>query len=125
MGRASQYLLFWYIAETLPPDLESSLSAKTQEQAKAYQVPTKYPENLALRDRLAMEPEDYEPVRHENTGVNDEEALYEAHLLPIEEATKKLGRSVMADVVTKGWTGIRLRIEMEGKEASRNSSLHF
>ncbi len=61
-----------------------------------------------------MEPEGYEPVRHENTGVNEDEALYESYLLPIETAIAKLGdESVSADVVRKGWGAICLRREME------------
>ncbi|KAI4211354.1 MAG: hypothetical protein LQ351_005909 [Letrouitia transgressa] len=113
VGRGNQYILFWYIAETLPPDLEALLSARAAEQAMAHQVPPRYPEELTLAKRVAMEPEGYAPVRHAGTGVDEEEALYEAYLLPVDEAIGKLGRSVMADVVRRGWEGICARREME------------
>ncbi|KAL9612909.1 MAG: hypothetical protein Q9167_002542 [Letrouitia subvulpina] len=113
VSRSTQYILFWYVAETLPPDLEASLSARAGEQGMAYQVPPKYPDGLTLAARIAMEPEGYTPVRHAGTGVDEEEALYESYLLPVDEAMEKLGRSVMADVVRRGWEGICLRREME------------
>ena len=90
-----QYILYWYIAETVPPDVEIALN-KQEEDAKhhdsraPYQYPPKYPLNLDLRDRIAMEPKGWLPVRHDNTGVDADEALYESYLLPIEEATQKL-----------------------------------
>ena len=109
----TQYILFWYIAETVPPDLETALQAQTAAEGNAYQYPPKYPANLTLAERIKLEPEGYEPVRHENTGVDTEEALYEPYLLPVEEAIGKLGRSVSADVVRKGWAAICLRRQME------------
>ena len=112
-----QYILFWYIAETVPPGLESSLQAETVAQGNAYQYPPKYPADLTLAQRCQLEPEGYEPVRHENTGVDAEEVLYESYLLPIEEAIDKLGRSVSADAVRRGWAAICLRRQMEEGEA--------
>lgn len=109
----TQYILFWYIAETVPPDLESSLQDQTAAQRNAYQYPPKYPANLTLVERIKLEPEGYEPPKHENTGVDAEEALYESYLLPVEQAIGKLGRSVSADVVRRGWAAICLRREME------------
>ena len=115
VGRSSQYFLFWYIAETVPPDLETSLSALEKEQGMAYPYPPKLDTDLTLKQRTDMEREGYEPVRHENTGVDAEEALYESYLLPVEEAVAKLGRSISADVVRRGWQGICLRRQMEEK----------
>ena len=68
---------------------------------------------MTLKERGEMD-EDYEPIRHENTGVNAEEALYESYLMPVHEAIGKLGRGVSADVVRKGWEAIQLRQRMEG-----------
>ncbi|KAL2043154.1 hypothetical protein N7G274_004214 [Stereocaulon virgatum] len=111
--RTVQYILFWYIAETVPPDLESSLTARTKEEEGAYQYPPKYATGMTLEERLRMEGKEYEPIRHENTGVNEEEALYESCLVPVEEAIQRLGRSLSADVVKKGWEAIKLRRYME------------
>ena len=111
--RTAQYILFWYIAETLPPDLEVSVSAQEKEQGMAYQYPPKSNPYMTLKERIGIERDGYEPIRHENTGVNAEEALYKSYLLPVEEAIEKLGRSISADVVRKGWEAIQLRLEME------------
>ncbi|KAI4182184.1 MAG: hypothetical protein L6R41_006132 [Letrouitia leprolyta] len=114
VSRSSQYILFWYIAETLPPDLENTLSQQSKQQEDgAYQIPERFPRNLTLKERVALEGEGYEPVRHENTGVDEEERLYDSCLLPVEEAVGKLKGTVMADVVRRGWEGICERREME------------
>lgn len=107
-----QYLLYWYIAETLPPDDEPLLMSKPDE---PYKPPPVYPAGLTLKERVAMEPEGYEPLHHEGTGVDEEEQAYESHLVGIEEAMKLLGgtSSVMADVVRRGWEGIQTRRIME------------
>ncbi|KAH7382304.1 hypothetical protein BKA66DRAFT_441879 [Pyrenochaeta sp. MPI-SDFR-AT-0127] len=106
-----QYILYWYIAETLPPDVEASLAT---EAGAAYKPPPSYPQNLSLTERIGMEPEGYEPQHHEGTGVDEEEQTYESHLVSVEEAVKKLGRNgVMADVVKKGWKGIQDRLAIE------------
>lgn len=69
---------------------------------------------MTLIQRIALEPKGYEPTRHENTGVDADEALYESVLLPVESAIEKLeGSSISADVVRKGWAAICLRREME------------
>jgi len=61
-----------------------------------------------------MEPEGYEPKHHEGTGVDEEEQGYESELVSVAEAVEKLGRrGVMADVVLKGWRGIRERLAGE------------
>ncbi|KAF2114520.1 hypothetical protein BDV96DRAFT_600488 [Lophiotrema nucula] len=109
--RSKQYILFWYIAETLPPDLEKELET---EAGATYKPPPAYPHNLTLRDRVKLEPKDYEPVHHEGTGVDEEEQTYESYLVPVHEAIAKLGRNgVMADVVSRGWKAIQERLAME------------
>lgn len=72
---------------------------------------------MTLSQRIALEPEGYKPTRHENTGVDADEALYESILLPVESAIEKLnGSSVSADVVRNGWAAICVRREMEDNE---------
>ncbi|KAF3044210.1 hypothetical protein E8E11_008283 [Didymella keratinophila] len=81
--RNIQYVLYWYIAETLPPDLEGELETEV---GGAYKPPPAYPHDLTLRERIKLEPESYEPKHHEGTGVDEEEATYESHLVSVEEA---------------------------------------
>ena len=121
VSQSAQYVLFWYIAETLPPDLETMLQDKAAGEGMAYQIPPRYPTDLTIADRLKLEPQGFEPVRHENTGVDAEEALYESYLLPIKEAMERLKGTIMADVVRKGWKGIQLRQEMEKKAATNTN----
>ncbi|KAI4110546.1 MAG: hypothetical protein LQ345_006981 [Seirophora villosa] len=109
MPRSAQYILFWYVAETLPPDLETSLTQETVTNNGAYQVPPSFPAGMTLEERIGLEGKGYEPVRHRNTGVNEEEMLYESYLLPLEEAVGKLRGTIMADVVGKGWEAVRAR----------------
>lgn len=108
----TQYVLYWYIAETLPPDVEAELET---EAGGAYRAPPAYPQGLTLRERVALEPEGYEPRHHEGTGVDAEEAAYESCLVSVDEAVEKLGGrgSVLADVVLRGWKGIQDRLAME------------
>lgn len=109
---SSQYILFWYISETVPPEIEASMPPSIQ--GNPYKPPAAYPKEMTLSQRIALEPEGYEPPRHENTGVNEDELLYESILLPVESAIEKLKESsVSADVVRKGWAAICLRREME------------
>jgi hypothetical protein len=106
-----QYLLCWYIAETIPPELEKQLET---EAGAAYKPPPPYPNNLTLRKRMQLEPAGYEPIRHEGTGVDVEEQTYKSYLVPIEEAVKRLGNTgVMADVVLTGWQAIQDRYTLE------------
>lgn len=98
----------------MPPELDVSLSAKAKERSLAYQYPPKFAPDTTLAQRVKTEGEGYEPVKHENTGVNADEALYESYLMPVEEALEKLGKGISADVVKKGLEGIRLRRQMEG-----------
>jgi len=62
---------------------------------------------------VRAEPKDYEPPRHEGTGVNEEEMLYRSYLLKIDDAVAKLRGSVMADVVKEGWEAIQVRMREE------------
>ncbi|KAI4247316.1 MAG: hypothetical protein LQ352_006184 [Teloschistes flavicans] len=107
-----QYMLFWYIAETLPPETEASLSQQSKDENGVYQKPPQFPAGMTLVERMSLD-EGHDPVRHENTGVDEEEALYESHLLPVEDAREKLRGTVMADVVRRGWEAICNRQEME------------
>jgi hypothetical protein len=124
-------MLFWYAAETVPPDVEqlyeSSGSSNGDETSRRiYRPPPSFPTDTTIEQRIAqdnMETDDassvYEPVWHAGTGVDEEERLYKSHLLPIDEAMKKLKGSVMADVIRRGWEGIQLRLEIEaGKKDS-------
>jgi hypothetical protein len=114
--RGSQYVLYWYIAETLPPALETELETEV---GAPYKPPPPFPRDLTLRDRIKLEPEGYEPVHHEGTGVDEDEQRYESYLVSCEEAITKLGRnSVMADVVRQGWEGIQNRIAIENAATS-------
>ncbi|KZF24161.1 hypothetical protein L228DRAFT_237118 [Xylona heveae TC161] len=154
-GHTHQYVLFWYIAETLPPDIEEKINKEVQHQAQEtskdpsqgrdpavrsehagsetvregnhpvpsvlaipYQAPPRYPTFLSIEDRIAMEPPNYEPVHHPNTGVDEEEATYQSFLLPVEEAAEKLKGSIQEDVVRSGWEAICKRREMEWKAAA-------
>ncbi|KAF2834462.1 hypothetical protein M501DRAFT_1001083 [Patellaria atrata CBS 101060] len=134
-----QYMLFWFIAETLSPDdedkvttasshpvtshsnqvdlsimLESREATTALYPAPTYTTPPMFPANLTLQKRMELEPEGYEPTRHENTGVDDEEAQYTSKLVSIATAKELLGGSIMADVVKRGWDLIQLRLNMEG-----------
>ena len=119
----TQYMLFWYIAETVPPSIEVELNAREEAMAGAYQEPPPFGKDLTIRQRIAAEPEGYAPKRHESTGVDEEEAHYSSALYTVEEAIGKLGRqSVSADVVRKGWQAIKRRIEIEDGQVQ--SSIH-
>lgn len=119
-SKRTQYLLHWYIAETLPPDLEASIGPSPE--SRKYQEPPRYPEDLRLLDRIAMESDDHEPTRYANTGVDSEEALYTSELLPVKEAIVKLGHNSMAEVVTIGWNRIQARLEAETTQQASTST---
>lgn len=75
-----------------------------------------------MKDRVKDEPADYVPPKHEGTGVDEEEMLYESHLLNINDAITKLSRSVMAQVVREGWEAIQQRLhEDEFLESAQDS----
>ena len=116
-----QYVVFWYIAETLPPDVEEDLNVAmegtaTQENLTPSVYPPRFPQGLSLVDRIKMDGSSYEPKHHPNTGVDEDEALYESHLLSVDEAICKLGNSASAEVVRGGWEAICLRREIEAKK---------
>jgi hypothetical protein len=116
--RMKQYLLYWYVAETVPASMEKELET---EAGAAYKSPPPYPQNLTLRERVALDPPGYEPIHHEGTGVDEEEQAYKTYLVTVEDAIQKLGKnSVMADVVLKGWKGIQDRYAMEAHADSRS-----
>ena len=115
-------MLHWYIAETLPPEDEARIGPPPA--SRKYQEPPAYPTDLSLHDRVAMEPDNYEPKRYPNTGVDSEEALYTSELVPVQEAFKRLGKNSMADVVAIGWDRIQTRLEHErgsGVSSSKRS----
>ena len=98
---------------------------------RRYAAPPAYPSRQSLYDRTEQDRKApvgsrsvggcvgtvYEPPRHLGTGVDEEEALYEAYLLPIPDACHKLRGSIMADVVRRGWEAVLLRIRMEDGSA--------
>ena len=99
-----QYLLFWYIAETLPQDL-AALSGP-------YIPPPPFPADLTLQERIAQDPVDWEPPRQDGTGVDADELQYTSRLVPIDMAAKYL-TAVQADVVRRGWEAVVERKSME------------
>ena len=110
VSRGSQYILFWYIAETVPPAVEEALTCKEKEEGMVYQTPPAFEMDQSLKERIEMDGKGYEPVRHRDTGVDDEEALYYSELMAVDVAISKLGeRSVSADVIRRGWEAIQMR----------------
>ncbi|KAF2857302.1 hypothetical protein K470DRAFT_260964 [Piedraia hortae CBS 480.64] len=105
LANQRQYMLFWYVAETVPRELETGVDG-------GYVPPVPWEEGLTLRQRIVAE-DAYEPVHHAGTGVNQEESYYVGQLVPVEEAVEKLRGSSMANVVRNGWRCIRLRAQME------------
>ena len=126
LSATSQYMLFWYAAETVPSEVELSYSrpksSDTQELAsRIYRPPPPYPGGLTIKQRIAQDmsvaederQKSYEPIWHPGTGVDEEEKLYRSYLLTISEARRRLKGSVMEDVVRRSWGAVQLRIEME------------
>ena len=125
LSATSQYLLFWYGAETVPPEVEQTYvlpeSHVNNERSPIYRPPPGFPEGLTLKRRIAMDNvvgEDgqqaiYEPIHIPGTAQNDEERMYESHFLTIADARRKLKGSVMEDVVRRGWDAVQLRMRME------------
>lgn len=115
----AQYILSWYAAETVSELIEKELSAVTT--GRTYTAPPTWPKDLSLIGRITQDVvtdsagvrDVYEPRRHEGTGVDEEELLYESYLLPIQEARRKLKGSIMEDVVRRGWEAVLLRKKME------------
>lgn len=111
----SQYILFWYVAETVTEEAERDSALQ-----ETYQAPVAFPRELTLIDRMKIDVTAgvvHEPVRHEGTGVDEEEALYAARLMSVAEACEKLRGSVMEDVVRRGWEAIQTRLSIEAARA--------
>ena len=53
VGRGSQYILHWYIAETVPPDEESKISRLEEERKERYAPPPPFERERTLRQRIA------------------------------------------------------------------------
>ena len=132
LSASSQYMLFWYAAETVTPGVELSyncaqIHGNLDPESRDYEEPPAFPGNMTLKQRIAQDTiagkdgkqKVYEPTWHSGTGVDEEESWYRSFLLPIADARKKLKGSVMEDVVKRGWEGIQLRMEMEEKESTR------
>lgn len=118
VGRASQYLLFWFVAETVPEEVERGYGGA--EVGRVYRPPAAFPRDLTLERRIGVdEATGYRPIRHPGTGVDEDELMYESYLLPIEQAMRKLRGSVMEDVVRRGWKAVLLRREMEARTAPK------
>ena len=125
LTREKQYFLFWYVGETLPPDLEEEITKREKEQGNMYQSPPEFERGVTLQKRVMLEGKGYEPVRHEGTGVDKEELLYTSILVSVEEAIISLGsEGVTADVVRRGWELIRKRwiIEEEALKGKEDSA---
>lgn len=123
----AQYVLFWYVAETLPADVEETYPSASGDEAKQlYRPPPPFPKTATLRERIAQDAVPgadgstavYEPRHHEGTAQDEEEACYRSSLMSIAEAREKLRGSVMEDVVRRGWEGVQLRMEMEEAAAA-------
>ena len=109
LSATSQYMLFWYAAETVPSGVERQYSSN----ARLYQPPPAFPESTTIKQRIGEDEVEkdgkqtiYEPLWHEGTGVDEEEAQYKSYLLPIEEARQKLKGSVMEDVIKRAWEAV-------------------
>lgn len=122
----AQYVLFWFVAETVPKDVEDAYAAETtsgDEGGRVYRPPPSFPRDVTLKQRIAQDtmststlegkPENYEPRWHEGTAQDEEEMCYRSYLMPVDEARHVLRGSVMEDVVRRGWEGIRARMKIE------------
>lgn len=126
----AQYLLFWYAAETVPEDVEKEYTAAQAQigqaaGARAYRPPPAFPADLTLEQRIGQDvtwqpigKQVYEPRRHEGTGVDEEELLYDSYLLPVDEARQKIKGTVMEDVVKRAYEAIKLRKSMEQSKSA-------
>ncbi|EGP87138.1 unnamed protein product [Zymoseptoria tritici ST99CH_3D1] len=124
VSRRTQYLLHWYIAETVPKSVEEEYGRmyRNKEDLKPYKPPAPFPKGQTIEARIEEDWEVrdgdgsrqmYEPVRHDGTGVDEEEALYESSLVSIEEARRRLGKSSAMDIIEKAIEYIQYRKRME------------
>lgn len=128
LSARTQYILFWYIAETIPPVMEEQYRSLVEQQGiVAYRQPPPMPFAQTLRERIAEDKlEDgkiYEPFRHEGTGVDEEEAQYTSSLLPVEEACQKVKGTIMESVIRAGWEGILRRQQIEEQRSGLQGSM--
>lgn len=116
LSPTKQYMLSWFVAETVPEEVEASYDGL---QGRLYTPPPRFPESMTLTQRIALDQpssaEVYQPLWHEGTGVDEEELLYKSHLLPIDEARRRLAGSIMEDVVKKGWEAVQLKMRIEAE----------
>lgn len=128
LSKERQYILYWYAAETVSSDIERMYADRG---ARAiYRPPPAFPPDLSVQDRIDQdtlvdtsgEKSIYEPVRHEGTGVDEEEAQYRSELLPVNDAIRRLSGTVMADVVSRGWGAIRLKSQLEVEHSASSGS---
>ncbi|MCJ1313221.1 hypothetical protein MMC25_006898 [Agyrium rufum] len=118
-----QYIVFWYVAETLPEKVEKEVNTavkkkETEMYPKPYIQPPHFPKDITLRQRVEMDTVGemiYEPKRHEGTGVDEDEAGYESYLVPVSEALELLAKNSksLAEVVRSGWALIQARHRRE------------
>ncbi|KAF4555509.1 Hypothetical protein D9617_2g054700 [Elsinoe fawcettii] len=122
----TQYVLFWYVGETLDWREEERCNALALtvegrsvigEETRSFVEPREWKEGVTVTERKTWDVDEEgrirEPVCHSGTGVDGDEILYEKYLVPIEEAVQKLKGTVMADVVKRGWELIAKRDVME------------
>jgi hypothetical protein len=72
-----------------------------------------YPPQLTLEQRGDLEPIGWQPTRVAGTGVDEEEAFYDAALHDIPTALKLLKGSLGVEIVLEGWKLIEQRKLME------------
>lgn len=118
-----QYVLFWWVGETVEEGEEGRCEEVVRERgggtAGGFVEPGEaWGQGWTMKGRRRMDDLGKgkgwrEPVCHEGTGVDSDEALYEKFLVPVEEAIRLLEGTVMADVVRRGWVAFQRREEME------------
>lgn len=122
-----QYVLFWWVGETVEDGEEGRCEEIVREggggwaggMAGGFVEPGQaWGEGWTVKGRREMDSLGEgkgwrEPVCHEGTGVDSDEALYEKFLVPIPEAIRLLQGTAMAEVVRIGWAAFQRREEME------------
>ncbi|KAF2149951.1 hypothetical protein K461DRAFT_281196 [Myriangium duriaei CBS 260.36] len=123
--RGIQYMCCWYAAETLTEEGERATNvvalgeAGTERQlkeSKRFAAPTVWEKGLTVGERKTQDQRaggTYEPLRHEGTGVDEEEATYQSFLVDVEEARRRLKGSIQEDVVRRAWEAVLLREKLE------------
>ncbi|GAM90238.1 hypothetical protein ANO11243_082800 [Dothideomycetidae sp. 11243] len=123
--RTVQYVCCWYVAEALPESVEREANVTalgregTEEELRRTTgfISVPVAEDVTIQQRKDMDgrPDGsvYQPVRHEGTGVDEEEATYQSFLVDVPEARRLLRGSIMEDVVHRAWDAICLREKLE------------